>query len=192
MLTARQDGPGRAAAVRRWLAGYIFFRCRGTLHCVSKQASTTPSPAERLDARELAAWRGFLRVHAALVRELDAELQAEHGVSLTAYEVLIMLEGAPEGRLRMFELSDAVLLSLSGVTRLVDRMVRDGLVTRQRCPSDRRGAFTVLSDAGRAKLAEARPTHLAGVRRRFLDPLTPEALDELATVWERLLPGSAS
>ena len=88
---------------------------------------------------ELAAWRGFLRVHAALVHELDRELEETHGLPLTHYEVLLYLESAPGHRLRMAELASSVLLSQSGVTRLVDRLERDGLVAREPCPDDRRG-----------------------------------------------------
>jgi DNA-binding MarR family transcriptional regulator len=118
---------------------------------------------------ELAAWRGFLRVHAALARELDRELEAEHGLSLSSYEVLLFLRDAPDAMLRMSELADSVLLSQSGVTRLVDRLEREGLVERVRCEFDRRGLYARLTAAGAAKLAEARPTHLRGVRERFLE-----------------------
>jgi DNA-binding MarR family transcriptional regulator len=159
---------------------------------VSSLPAAPPRPDARLAPRELAAWRGLLRVHAALVRRLDAELQEAHGLPLSSYEVLMLLADAPEGRLRMFELADGVLLSLSGMTRLVDRLTREGLVRRERCADDRRGAFAVITPAGRAKVGAARPTHLAGVRRMFLDPLPDPALDDLAAAWERVLPGSAS
>ena len=88
---------------------------------------------------ELAAWRGLLRSHAALVRDLDAELHARHDLSLHEYEVLLTLADAPDGRMRMSELATAVVLSQSGLTRLVDRLVRDGSVARVRCEGDRRG-----------------------------------------------------
>ena len=102
----------------------------------------------RLGAQELAAWRGFLRVQSSLFRELDAELTAAHDLPLRSYEVLLLLEDAPQRRLRMSDLSRSVLLSPSGVTRLVDRLQREGLVDRERCPEDGRGYFAVLSDAG--------------------------------------------
>src|SRR4051794_27231921 len=96
--------------------------------------------AEKLSPRELAAWRGFLRVHAALAKALDEELQAAHGLPLSSYEVLAVLQAAPGKRLRMAELADRVLLSRSGMTRLVDRLARDGLLRRELCSDDGRGA----------------------------------------------------
>src|SRR5262245_26367215 len=126
------------------------------------------SRINQLSPLELGAWRGFLRAHAALVRELDRELETEHGLPLTQYEVLLYLNDAPEQQLRMSELAASVLLSQSGVTRLVDRLERQGLVVREPCPSDGRGLLARITDEGRQRLAEARPTHLAGVRARYL------------------------
>jgi DNA-binding MarR family transcriptional regulator len=152
--------------------------------------SQTP-PLEELTAAELGAWRGMLRVHAALVRELDAELEAAHELPLTSYDVLIYLQAAPDKRLRMAELADSVLLSRSGVTRLVDRLVREGLIVRDTCESDGRGSFAVLTEEGEELLARARPTHLAGVRNRFLRHFSEHELRTLAKYWERVLPGAA-
>ena len=118
--------------------------------------SPTPQLKE-LSGIELGAWRGLLRVHTALVRELDAELEAAHELPLSSYDVLIYLQSAPGRRLRMAELADSVLLSRSGVTRLVDRLVREGLIVRDTCESDGRGSFAVLTDEGDALLARARP-----------------------------------
>lgn len=146
---------------------------------------------EELDALQLAAWRGMLRVHAALVRELDAELYAAHDLPLSSYDVLIYLQSAPGKRLRMAELADSVLLSRSGVTRLVDRLVREGLIVRDTCESDGRGSFAVLTEAGEEMLARARPTHLAGVRERFLHHFSEDELRTLARFWERVSPGAA-
>jgi DNA-binding MarR family transcriptional regulator len=134
----------------------------------------------------------MLRVHAGLMRELDAELEARHGLALSSYDVLVNLEEAPQGRLRMRDLADAVLLSRSGLTRLVDRLERDGYLRRKPCSSDARGAFAVLTDAGRAKLREARPTHLRGVRERFLARFTEDELATLGARWERVLPGASA
>ena len=113
--------------------------------------------SQELTAVELGAWRGLLRVHAALVRELDAELEAAHDLPLSSYDVLIYLQSAPGKRLRMAELADSVLLSRSGVTRLVDRLEREGLIVRDTCESDGRGCFAVLTDEGEELLARARP-----------------------------------
>ena len=153
---------------------------------------TTPTrPVHELTGTELGAWRGMLRVHAALVRELDAELDAAHELPLTSYDVLIYLQSAPEKRLRMAELADSVLLSRSGVTRLVDRLEREGLIVRDTCTSDGRGCFAVLTDDGEQALARARPTHLSGVRERFLRHFSDDELRLLGGFWERVQPGAA-
>src|SRR3954463_3420344 len=102
-------------------------------------------PAHELSPAELGAWRGFLRVHSTLVKALDAELQEAHGLPLSSYEVLITLRTAPGRRLRMAELADRVILSRSGMTRLVDRLEREGLLERDKCDSDARGFFAVLT-----------------------------------------------
>jgi DNA-binding MarR family transcriptional regulator len=153
---------------------------------------TSPTqPLIELTGIELGAWRGMLRVHAALVRELDAELDAAHDLPLSSYDVLIYLQAAPDKRLRMAELADSVLLSRSGVTRLVDRLEREGLIVRDTCVSDGRGCFAVLTDEGEELLQRARPTHLAGVRERFLSHFSDEELMQLARFWERVKPGAA-
>ncbi len=144
-----------------------------------------------LTAEELGAWRGLLRVHSALVKALDAELIAEHDLALTSYEVLIHLQAAPDRRRRMAELADSALLSRSGMTRLVDRLERDGLLERDTCTSDGRGTYAVLTDKGEALLAEARRTHLDGVRERFLRHFSQAELEQLAGLWDRILPGAA-
>jgi len=153
--------------------------------------ATQRHTAERLGGEELAAWRGFLRVQSALFRRLDAELTATHQLPLRSYEVLLLLEGAPGRRLRMSDLSRSALLSPSGLTRLVDRLEREGLVGRERCAEDGRGYFAVLTEAGAHKLQDARATHLAGVRRLFLDRLSGDDLRRLAAYWELLVPGAA-
>jgi DNA-binding MarR family transcriptional regulator len=154
-------------------------------------ASMPDTAIQELSAEELGAWRGLLRVHSALVKALDAELLAGHHLPLTSYEVLINLQAAPGKRRRMAELADGVLLSRSGMTRLVDRLEKDGLLVRDACVSDGRGTFAVLTDKGEALLAEARRTHLDGVRERFLTHFEPDELTQLATLWNRVLPGAA-
>jgi DNA-binding MarR family transcriptional regulator len=147
--------------------------------------------ATLLNREELAAWRGLLRVHAALTKALDAELVGEHDLPLSSYEVLLFLCDSPDGRMRMSELADGVLLSRSGLTRLVDRMERDGLLRRQRCEDDQRGYFAEVTDAGRELFARARMTHLDGVRERFLNHLSSEERRALAAIWEKVSPGAA-
>lgn len=148
--------------------------------------ATTDAPG--LSEAEAEAWEGFLRAHARVVRELDAELSAEQGLSLSAYDVLVRLGEAPGRRLRMSELADSVLLTPSGLTRLVDRLCREGLVERRRCPSDGRGAFAVLTAKGAARLEAAREAHLDGVRRLFLSRVSAADQRHLADCWRRLLP----
>src|SRR5918994_7825624 len=134
----------------------------------------TPETSVNLSAPELSAWRGMLRVHTALVKALDAELASAHDLPLSSYEVLITLESAPGHKRRMAELADSVLLSRSGMTRLVDRLERDRLLLRDTCTDDRRGCYAVLTDQGRELIARARPTHLDGVRERFLMHFSPD------------------
>ena len=154
-------------------------------------ADSTIETVRELAAEELAAWRGLLRVHSALVKALDAELLAEHDLPLTSYEVLINLQAAPGHRRRMAELAEGVLLSRSGMTRLVDRLERDGLIERDACTEDGRGMFAVLTDKGEDLLSRARRTHLDGVRERFLQHFDRDELEQLAGGWNRVLPGSA-
>jgi DNA-binding MarR family transcriptional regulator len=137
---------------------------------------SVPRPRRSLSATELGAWRGLLRAHSALTKTLDAELEQAHGIALTSYEVLVRLDRAPGRRMRMCELADSVLLSRSGVTRLVDRLERDGLLAREDCAADARGAFAVLTGAGEQLLAEARETHVEGIDRHFLSRFTDEEL----------------
>jgi DNA-binding MarR family transcriptional regulator len=144
----------------------------------------------RLDREELAAWRGMLRVHSDMTRVLDAELTQRHGLPLTSYEVLLFLADAPDGRMRMAELADSVLLSRSGLTRLVDRLERDGLLEREQCEDDARGYFAAITDRGREVFAEARRTHLAGVRERFLRCFSRDDLRTLGELWERVPHGA--
>jgi DNA-binding MarR family transcriptional regulator len=154
-------------------------------------ATLSETGAGELTAAELGAWRGFLRVHSALVKALDAELLAEHDLPLSSYEVLIHLQSAPGHRRRMAELADSVLLSRSGMTRLVDRLERDGLLERDTCTSDGRGCFAVLTEKGETLLTRARATHLDGVRAGFLRHFSEDELQSFRGFWERILPGAA-
>jgi DNA-binding MarR family transcriptional regulator len=136
-------------------------------------------------ARELQVWRTFLQAHATLLRRLEADLLAEHEMPLATYDVLVQLVEAPDRRLRMTELAQRVLLSRSGLTRLVDRLEREELVRREACDTDARGTFAVLTDFGYARLKAASPTHLRGVAEYALDRLDPQQLEGLAVALER-------
>lgn len=147
---------------------------------------------ELLDVDELAAWRGMLRVHASMTRALDLELTRAHDLPLSSYEVLLFLNDAPDGRMRMSDLAEGVLLSRSGLTRLVDRLERSGLIERERCSDDARGWFAIITPMGRDLFSHARETHLAGVRDRFLIHFSRDELRELGRLWNRVTPGAAS
>jgi DNA-binding MarR family transcriptional regulator len=134
---------------------------------------------------ELAAWRGMLEVYARVTRQLDAQLRAEHGLSASAYEVLMFLADAPENRMRMSDIAERVLLSRSGCTRLVDRLVELGYVTRCAAGTDGRGLYAELTDPGREKITVARATHREGVRRFFLGHLTTTDQIALGDIWTR-------
>ena len=135
-----------------------------------------PVARRRPAADELHAWRSFLRAHATVVRRLEADLLEAHGLPLAVYDVLVQLVEAPERRLRMTELASRVLLSRSGLTRMVDRMVRDGCVRREADPLDARGVLAVLTDAGFERLKAASPTHLDGIARYVVDRLPADEL----------------
>ncbi|MPZ84663.1 MAG: MarR family transcriptional regulator [Actinophytocola sp.] len=145
-----------------------------------------PAVTRRPTGNELDAWRSFLRAHARLVRVLETELVAEHPLSLGGYDVLVQLAEAPGRRLRMAELADAVLLSRSGVTRLVDRLEVAGMVTRERFTGDGRGVVAVLTTKGVDTLRSAARTHLAGVVRHFIDHFDAEELAGFGEMCSRL------
>lgn len=151
----------------------------------------TSTEVVELEEQQLAAWRGMLRVHSALVKALDAELESEHRLPLSSYEVLIYLRVAPGKRLRMAELADRTLLSRSGMTRLVDRLERDGLLRRDTCSSDARGCFAVLTPRGEEVLVGARASHLQGIRTRFLAHLDDEDVRVLGKAFNKVLAGNA-
>jgi len=139
-----------------------------------------------LSTAEMRAWRALLGAQHRLGRVLDLELQAAHGTTLADHEVLIILSEAPDGARRMADLAELLTLSRSGLTRRVDRMAAAGLVVRERCPSDGRGIFARITPAGWATLERATPVHVAGVRRHFVDVLSPEELALLAAALEKV------
>jgi len=144
-----------------------------------------PSTDTPLTSPELAAWRGMLEAHARVMQELDAEMRSEHGLSVSAYEVLMFLADAPDRRMRMSDIADRVLLSRSGCTRLVDRLAQLGYVTRHADASDGRGLYAELTDDGVQKALAARATHLDGVRHHFLAHLTATDQIALGDIWTR-------
>ena len=141
---------------------------------VAPEASPAATSRPSSDLSALGAWRAFIQTHARLTHRLDEELQAAHSLSLAEYDALVQLVGAPDRRLRMSVLAERVLLSRSGITRLVDRLVADGMVERSSCPTDARGSMATITPLGVSRLRAASRTHLDGVRRYFLDVI-PEA-----------------
>jgi DNA-binding MarR family transcriptional regulator len=142
---------------------------------------------ERLSSGDISVWREFLRAHAVVTRQLEHDLLVEHELPLASYDVLVQLVEAPDRRLRMTELADAVLLSRSGLTRLVDRLEREGLVQREACLTDGRGLYAVLTDAGYERLRAASGTHLRGVQRHFITRLGARDLKTLQRMLDKLL-----
>ena len=130
--------------------------------------SLAPVPSLTADDPRLGPWRSFIHANARLLRRLDEELQAAHGLSLAEYDALLQLVNAPGRRLRMSALAERVLLSRSGITRLVDRLESSGMVRRSACQTDARGAEAELTSAGLDRLRAASRTHLDGVARYFL------------------------
>jgi DNA-binding MarR family transcriptional regulator len=144
------------------------------------------------DSEGHAVWRHYLRGHATVTRALEAELLARQELSLAAFDVLAELAQAPERRMRMTELADAVLLSRSGVTRMVDRLERLGLVTRGRVEEDGRGIAATLTDQGQEQLDRASVTHVAAVQRHFVNRLDETDLRDLRRISRRLTAGAAA
>jgi DNA-binding MarR family transcriptional regulator len=144
---------------------------------------------DRLDGAALDAWRSYLQSHASIVRELDAELVAVHGMTTRDYEVLLYLAQAPERRLPMSVLATSTMLTRSGITRLVDGLVAAGLIERVGCESDARVSYAMLTDLGYGKLRDAGYTHIAGIKRLFLEHFKPEEVEQLAALLSRL-PGA--
>lgn len=166
-------------------------RCYGR----DEAMASISNPPRPLDTVELRAWRGLLRAHALVVKRLDAELEGEHGLPLTSYEVLLQLSQSDGAKMRMCDVAESVALSRSGLTRLVDRLERDGYVERVSCADDARGAYARLTEAGRAKVEAASTTHLEGIRTHFVAHFSPSELAMLAEAWERVAgaaPGAPS
>jgi DNA-binding MarR family transcriptional regulator len=139
---------------------------------------------------EIRTWIRFLATHSAITRELEARLMGAHGLTLSDYDVLVQLARAPERKLRNIDLAKAVVLTRSGVTRLVDGLEKDGLVARSSCPSDKRGTFVALTDVGLERLRTATGTHIAAVRELFVERLGNDGVEQM-DVLLRALPAGA-
>ena len=153
--------------------------------------ATSARGSHGLSARDprIATWRRFLLTHARLERILDEDLRAAHDLTLAEYDALLQLAESPARRLRMHEIAERVVLSRSGVTRLIDRLVRDGLVERSNCSTDGRGAEAVLTSSGLDRLRTAAPTHLRGISDHFLDPMSASDLAAVDAALDAILAG---
>ena len=139
-----------------------------------------------LEGERLATWTRFLKAHSAITRRLERDLAGGHRLTLSDYDVLLQLSHAPGHRLRPVELARAVLLTRSGISRLVQGLERAGLVERIDCPGDARGFLVGLTPAGLALVRRARATHLEGVAELFADRYSDEELQSLSRLLERL------
>ena len=147
--------------------------------------------ADRLSPTELGAWQGLLRVITPTLRTLDNDLKQRHALSESKYDVLIQLGLSPRRRLSISELANQVLMSPSGLSRLIDELAREKLVVRERHGADARSVQVVLTPTGRTRLRAANRTHLQGVRRLILDKLSNQQLSQLNGIWATL-EGSAA
>jgi DNA-binding MarR family transcriptional regulator len=149
----------------------------------SRPVAGTPSP----DDPRLRAWVAFLQAYAVVTRRLEAELRAERDLSLAEYDALVQLAVADDRRLRMSELAERVVLSRSGVSRLVDRLEGNGLVARRACPTDARGSWAELTPAGMDRLRAAAPVHLRGVEAHFLSTIDEQDREGLVRALEAVV-----
>jgi DNA-binding MarR family transcriptional regulator len=156
-------------------------------------SSQRVEPTVSREAPEVQAWVRLLRATSALTRRFSTDLLTEHGLTLNDYEVLLHLARAPDRRLRRVDLAERILLTPSGITRLLDGLERSGFVSRAACESDARVTYAVLTDEGHDKLREAAPTHIGGIRQLFGDRFSERELAFLASLLERLpaAPGDA-
>src|SRR6266850_322951 len=150
---------------------------------MTQTPTTQPSsPPEQ----QLESWIAFLRSHAAIIRELSAQLQREHDLTLNDYEVLLHLSHAEGGMIRRVDLAESVLLTASGITRLLEGLERAGFVCKETCSSDARVSYAKLTEAGAEKLREAAVTHLRGIDELFLGRYSGSELATLAELLSRL------
>jgi DNA-binding MarR family transcriptional regulator len=143
--------------------------------------ATTPKTSTAIDA-----FVRLVRANAAVTRQLSAQLSADHGLNLSAYEALLRLTKAPDSRLRRVDLANGLLLTAGGVTRVLDGLERDGFVVREGCASDRRVTYAVLTEAGRAKLRDAAKSHIRQIRELLGGPYDEDELAQLVALLDRL------
>jgi DNA-binding MarR family transcriptional regulator len=148
---------------------------------------TVPT-ATTLSDVENRAWVGLLHAHSSLVKQLDTELLAAHGLSLSGFEVLWRVNAAESGHMRMTDLAEEVLLSPSGLSRLMDRLEAERMMERVACPTDGRAINATITELGRTRLGEAQATHFEGIRRRFLANFSEAEVGQLAEFWLRFAP----
>lgn len=146
---------------------------------------------EPLDETRLAAWRAFLTAHAAAIGAIERDLASAGLIPLAWYDILVPLSESADGRLRLHELADRVVLSRSGLTRMVDRLERAGLLRREPCPDDRRGAFAVLTDEGEATLRRIWPTYARGIAAHFARHLSDDEMRTVTAALGRVRDGAA-
>ena len=147
---------------------------------------TTETATGWLDAEQQVAWRAWLQASLLLPVQLERDLKASHGLTNAEYEVMVQLSESPGRRLRMSELATATQASKSRLSHQISRMEDDGLIRREECPTDRRGAYAVLSDLGWERLVAAAPAHVASVRHWLVDALTREELIALGAISARV------
>lgn len=144
-------------------------------------SATTPKTSAAIDA-----FVRLVRANAAVTRQLSAQLSADHGLNLSAYEALLRLARAPDSRMRRVDLANGLLLTAGGVTRLLDGLEREGFVAREECSSDRRVSYAVLTDAGRAKLRKASKSHVRQIGELLGGPYDEDELEQLVALLDRL------
>lgn len=143
--------------------------------------------SSNLSPEHFSMWRSFIEAHSSIMRTLEQAMQEEHGVPLTWFDVLLHLEEAPEGRLRLGELAQSVILTRSGITRLVDRMVKAGMIRREPCPDDRRGHFAVITQKGKDTIERVGPGHSQKAQEIFLSHVSPQEAVLMRSVFLRVL-----
>jgi len=148
---------------------------------MATQATTTPDTSLAIEA-----FVRLVRASVAVTGQLSTQLNADHGLTINAYEALLQLARAPDSRMRRVDLADSLLLTASGVTRLLDGLERDGYVGREQCESDRRVTYAVLTKAGRDKLREASKSHTRQIRELFGEHLAEDDLEQLTSLLDRL------